>query len=211
MKIVQNIDLKEISLYLDKDISPIFMMVETNTKQTNIISSIKAGGEKYLREIYETHRVTFLQWIIKNYSIDEELAAEVYQKAFITFYYNIKEGKLTELSSSIKTYLFAIGKNLVREHFKKSQKFVDDTQLELQQVDDSITSKYEINEKKQSIKHYLQKIGEPCKTVIELFYFRHYSMEAIAIELGYKDERIAAKRKFICLRQLKELMKTPMN
>jgi len=211
LKIVQNIDLKEISLYLDKDISPIFMMVETNTKQTNIISSIKAGGEKYLREIYETHRVTFLQWIIKNYSIDEELAAEVYQKAFITFYYNIKEGKLTELSSSIKTYLFAIGKNLVREHFKKSQKFVDDTQLELQQVDDSITSKYEINEKKQSIKHYLQKIGEPCKTVIELFYFRHYSMEAIAIELGYKDERIAAKRKFICLRQLKELMKTPMN
>ena len=187
------------------------MMVETNTKLINQISSIKTGGEKYLREIYETHRVTFIQWIIKNYSIDEELAVELYQKAFITFYYNIKEGKLTELSSSIKTYLFAIGKNLVREHFKTGQKFVDDKQLELEQVEDSITSKYEKNAKKESIKNYLQRIGEPCKTVIELFYFRHYSMEAIANELGYKDERIAAKRKFICLRQLKELMKTPMN
>ena len=211
MKIAQTIYLKEISLYLNKDISPIFMKVETNTKQINLISSLKAGGEKYLREIYETHRVTFIQWIIKNYSIDEALAIEVYQRAFITFYYNIKEGKLTELRSNIKTYLFAIGKNLVREHFKTAQKFVDDTQIELEQVEESITKKYEINERKQSINHYLQKIGEPCKTVIELFYFKHYSMEAIANELGYKDDRIAAKRKFICLRQLKELMKTSMN
>ena len=43
---------------------------------------------------------------------DQDEAAEVYQKAFTIFYFNIRDGKLTELSASLETYLFGIGKRV---------------------------------------------------------------------------------------------------
>ena len=132
----------------------------------------------------------------------------LYQKTFIALYYNIKEEKLTELKSSIKTYLFAIGKNLLREQFKAGSKFVDIMEVshESDKIDNSIMDKYDQSNLKDVVNELLYKIGEPCKTVLELYYFHQYSMDSIAVELNYKTEQIAAKRKFICLKQLKTMV-----
>ncbi|UZR97807.1 sigma-70 family RNA polymerase sigma factor [Chondrinema litorale] len=184
------------------------MMTVDTVSGNQAITEIRTGGQKYLQSLYDAHRKEFVKWSLKYFRLDEDVAVEIYQQTFIAFYYNIKEGKLTELKSSVKTYLFAIGKNLMREHFKSKQKFVDTPEENFldTELDDSIMAKYENAGLKETIKEYLQKIGEPCKTVIELYYFRHFSMDAIANRLNYKTEQIAAKRKFICLKQLKSLM-----
>lgn len=185
------------------------MIAEHTTSNVNMIDKINSGGRKYLQELYDTYRKEFIKWAVKYYRLDEDIAVEIYQQTFIVFYYNIKEGKLTELKSSLKTYLFAIGKNLMKDHFKSKQKFVNtpESNLAAAGLDNSILDKYEDLGLKETIKEYLHKIGEPCKTVIELYYFKHYSMDAIANRLNYKTEQIVAKRKFICLKQLKTLMK----
>jgi len=187
------------------------MIVKNISDPNETIRSIAHGEEQYLKKLYNQYRKEFMIWAKKYFNIDTEVAGDIYQQAFISFYYNVKEGKITEMRSSIKTYLFAIGKNLAKQHHKSTNKFVDSTENIGEDVDESITKKYEQAALKEDIRTYLNKIGEPCKSVIELFYFRQYSMEAIALELGYKTEQIAAKRKFICLKQLKELMKANHN
>ena len=180
------------------------------TEQHMILDKVKDGDQKYLKGLYEQYRKEFAQWALKHYNIDDDVAAEIYQRAFIAFYYNVKEGKLTVMNSSLKTYLFAIGKNMLREHFKGESRFVesDEHVLESGEIDNSILEKYEKAEVRRELENLLQRIGEPCKTVLELYYFHNYSLEAIADRMQYKTEQIAAKRKFICLKQLKTMMQT---
>lgn len=172
------------------------------------LDQIKSGDRKILKELYTTHRDPFGTWARKVYQIDDEMIGEIYQRAFTALYFNVKSGKLDNLTSSIRTYLFAIGKNLIRDHFKSGKRIeaLDDSNKTGDQIDVSGITRYEEDDMKETVRRLLEKIGEPCKTVLHLFYFRQFSMEAIAHEMNYKTEQIAAKRKFICLKQMRDLI-----
>jgi RNA polymerase sigma factor (sigma-70 family) len=172
----------------------------------SVLDEIRKGDRKSLQQLYEQYRKAFEQWAMGHYKISEDESAEVYQKAFIAFYYNVKEGKLSQLNSSVKTYLFAIGKNILRQHFKATSRSMEPLDHNLETPDHSITDRYEQQHKKDIVKRLLAQIGEPCKTVLELYYFHDYSMDSIAETMNYKTEQIAAKRKFICLKQLKTMI-----
>jgi len=189
------------------------MFVEKTIVENLSLDEIRHADDSTLQELYNKFRKEFSMWAIKHYKVDEEAAGDIYQQTFIAFYYNVKDGKISELSSSIKTYLFSIGKNILRDHFKKSARFVDPQEytLESMDVDNTIMDNYERTEMTETISRLLHQIGEPCKTVLELYYFQNYSMESIAHELNYKTEQIAAKRKFICLQQIRSLMEANSN
>ncbi|MDN5216662.1 sigma-70 family RNA polymerase sigma factor [Fulvivirgaceae bacterium BMA12] len=184
------------------------MVGERIKDSDDVLRIIKSGDRKFLQQLYQQYRQEFGQWAAKRYNIDEDAIGEIYQRTFIALYYNIKNEKLTILNSSIKTYLFAIGKNQIYDHFKSSKRLAepDDLMINVDEADNSILDQYEQSDMKETVKQLLEKIGEPCKTTLELFYFKHYSMDAIAVEMGYKSEQIAAKRKFICLKQLRALL-----
>ncbi len=178
-------------------------------QQTNsVIDSIVNGHPKVVEDLYYRYRRSFGAWAAKYYGVDDDTAAEIYQRAFITFYYNIKDGKITHMSSSEKTYLFAIGKNLIREHFRLVAKQAEplSVEAELGSVDHGIMEKYEQSHRKDTVRRLLAQIGEPCNSVLTMFYFHGMNMKEIAAKLNYKTEQIAAKRKFICLKQLRSLM-----
>ncbi len=175
---------------------------------TDLLGQIRQGDRKFLQGLYDKYRDEFVLWASKNYRCDDDMAAEVYQQTFITLFYNVKNQKLTQLNSSLKTYLFAIGKNLLRDQFKILQRRQQILQVavDTSEMDNSIIERYEQSNMKCVVRELLLKIGEPCKTVLELFYFQNYSMDSIAQTMDYKTEQIAAKRKFICLRQMRSLL-----
>ncbi len=177
-------------------------------RENNKLLQIQKGDRKLLKKLYEEYRSAFIAWTKKRYDVNDDLASEIYQKAFIAFYYNIREGKITALKSSLKTYLFAIGRNQLRDQFKMNKKFVDQPESADHDmpVDASVMKKYEQQDLKEKISQLLNTIGEPCRTVLTLFYFRHFSMEAIAEYMDYSSRTVAAKRKFICLKQLRGLI-----
>jgi RNA polymerase sigma-70 factor (ECF subfamily) len=184
------------------------MGMETGQESANkLLAQVKIGERKFLRKLYEEHRNAFGIWISRNYHCDEDMIADIYQQAFTTFYYNVKEGKLTNLTSSLKTYLFAIGRNLIRDHFKIAtrRKEIMEVAVDIQHVDNEIISRYEHSALKETVKVLLGRIGEPCKTVLELFYLKGYALDVIASEMNYKSENIVSKRKFICLKQMRDL------
>jgi DNA-directed RNA polymerase specialized sigma24 family protein len=56
------------------------------------------------------------------------------------------------------------------------------------------------------VRKILNKIGDPCKTLMELIFIRGYSADAVVDEMGYSDERVVRKRKSLCLKQMRELL-----
>lgn len=177
--------------------------------QTELLTHIQQGDERLLNQLYAKYRGKFLNWARRRYQCDEEDAAEVYQKAFVIFYFNIKNGKLAELTSNLETYFFGIGKNVFRERFKDKYRVNTteiDERFEPKEMDLSIADKYSRIHQKTMVHELLGKLGEVCQKVLLLYYFKRFSMESIAENLGYKNELVAKKKKYQCLQKLRNMV-----
>lgn len=181
-------------------------------KENQILDAIKKGDPKVLEALYDQNRQPFLVWASQLYQCDTEDAVEIYQKAYTILYMNVRNEKLTTLTSSIKTYLFSIGKNLFREKFRdKHNRLVNlddvsNTNAVQNHVDTNILDDYQNQHQKELVRNLLTEIGNPCKKLLELMFIQGYSAEAVVREMGYSDERVVRKRKSLCLKKLREMV-----
>ena len=174
--------------------------------QEEIILKIKSGGQSELAVIYEEFRDEFLHWITREYRCSTDDGKDIYQMVILIFYDNVRQGKLQHLVSSVKTYLFGIGKNIARENLRKEKKFVPIGQEKWlrehltdepsQHIDEGIFAK---------AKSALEKLGQPCQRLIELFYYEKKSMPEITSALGYKNPETAKNQKCKCMARLRKL------
>lgn len=189
------------------------MAIEKDFKQGSVLlEAIKEGHPKTLEKLYDENRKPFVVWASQLYQCEDEDAIEIFQKAFTIFYFNVKNGKLIELTSSIKTYLFSIGKNLFREKFRdKHNKLVNIEDVAYssvvnEKIDTNILDDYQKDHQKEVVRKLLDEIGDPCKTLLVLVYIHNYSVEAIVEEMNYSDERVVRKRKSLCLKKMREMV-----
>ncbi|WP_343030555.1 sigma-70 family RNA polymerase sigma factor [Fulvivirga aurantia] len=167
---------------------------------------MKEGDKTVLDSLYAYYRDEFITWSGAMYKLSEDNAADVFQDAVITFYSNVKSGKLTELTSSIKTYLFAIGKNLSLKKIKKEKRMVlDDEVLEFNSSVEYQELSFEYTERQKTLAQIVEKLGDPCKSILKLFYFENFTMDSIAERLDYKNENVAKTQKLRCLQKLKSM------
>ena len=86
-----------------------------NRNDTDLLQKLKNGDTGALDRFYIAHRMEFVKWADKTYGLGSSEAIDIYQDSFIILYENIMNGKLINLESSLKTYMFAVGKNLNRK------------------------------------------------------------------------------------------------
>lgn len=179
------------------------------SEATETLEKIKEGDETFLKALYNKNRPAFIGWLLRHYGCTEEDAQEAYQRSFSVLYFNVKDGKVTELTSSVETYLYGIGKNVIKRIFSSNNKeHVSLDQIAEHQTDElNYYDKADQTHQKEMVKMMLNKIGDPCKSVLLMHYFKKYSMESIAQHMGYKTESVAKKKKFLCLQKLKEMVK----
>ena len=140
-------------------------------------------------------------------------ATEIYQNSFTIFYFNVRNGKIKELNSSLKTYLFAIGKNLVKEKFRSDIKYskfdfgAEELLLENSSfIVGNILDEYLKSDQIKMVRNLLNKIGDPCKKLLTLIFINNYSYDSVVKEMNYSDERVARKRKSVCLQKMRDLV-----
>lgn len=171
------------------------------------ILRIKEGAEEELKGLYTLYEEEFKTWSGAMYSLSEAEAADVFQDAVITFYFNVKKGKLTTLTSTVKTYLFAIGKNLALKKIRKDNRLVVDN--EVMEFNANVAYeelRVECSERQQLIAGCLQQLGDPCHSILRMFYFDRFSMDSIAQRLGYKNEHVVKSQKLRCLQRLRGML-----
>jgi len=173
-----------------------------------IIEKIKNGDRSQLAIIYRTYRSEFIAWITSHHQCSRDEAREVYQVSILALHENILSNKLSSLHSSIKTYLFAIGKNKFFEFRKAESRFDDAVEPETIEMEELETWESEDREAKlQVAEKSLEKLGDPCKTLLELYYFHDMSMDEIADKLNYKNRDTAKNLKCKCLNRLRNIFR----
>lgn len=170
------------------------------------IQRIKAGDEGLLSSIYEMYRKDFLKFGHR-YLKDETQILDVYQDAFVAFYENIKNDKVAELKSTIKTYIFSIGKYMLIHKFKDDIKQVNSDDIDgFEFVDVSMDREETNSHLQETMQAALSKLNDKCKQLLVLFYYRKYAMESIVENMGYKNANVAKNQKKRCMQYLREIM-----
>ena len=138
--------------------------------------------------------------------MNDEAAHDLYQDVQMYVYENIIKGKLTNLSSSLKTYLYAIAKNQISLKFRKSSTANDHEASIMEHLIFLSGSEQEDDAKQNKvrlIKKAITTMLEPCKSLLKLFYYDNLSFKAISQRLGYKNESVAKNQKKRCLDRLR--------
>lgn len=176
--------------------------------EQKILSRLRAGDEKCLRELYQQHRNDFVHWACRQYPLEEEEAKDIFQVTMLAFYENAASGKITHLSCELKTYLFAIAKNHIHNLLRNkasSANFVD--VADIKETDNSLEEEEAKAHQKTLVHQAIALLPPDNRKVLELYYFHDYDMASVAREMGYKNEGVAKVKKLQCLRKLSVILK----
>ena len=174
------------------------------TEDQYLIEQLKQKNLKTLDKVYLTYKEEFFLFA-RGFSISEEDIADVYQETVISFYENIQKGKLNQLTSSLKTYLFAIGKFKIYKQANKSEINYNDAVV-FYANEEIKTFEIAVSNKRQKIlKKAFNSLGDKCKIVLELYYYEGLTLDEIQNYLKYSSKDVLKSQKSRCLKQLKKI------
>ncbi len=178
----------------------------------NLVQYIQQEFPKALDRFYLSHRTEFFKWAEKNFGLDKEHTVDLYQDAIIILYENVRNGKFSYQHASLKTYLFAIGKNLIHSFLRQQQR----EQTNRSVLHREWTETGENNALPEEFSCYqhaldelpsaISQIPERGQRLISLFYFDKQSMKQITSTLGYRNEDVVKSTKLRYLKNLRHIL-----
>ncbi len=133
------------------------------------------------------------------------MLVDIYQDAVIILYQNVVEEKITELKSSLSTYLFGIAKNLILKALRQKKR----TPLQLDQIPEVAVAPHFLQQTNRDHEQHkmqaaLARLGKTCKQILEYFYYYDFNLEVIAERMDYKNANTVKAQKHRCMKQLEE-------
>ena len=175
----------------------------------------KAAFNNEFTQIYDELRPSFIAYFGNRYSfLRAEDIADIYNDSLLAFYQNIESGKLATLTCSIKSYIYTIGRNkavdLIRSQHPEAHVSADTIEMF-----DRVNAIWEDaneteREKQNAVRHIVNKLVEPCRTILNLFYYEMESMKAIAKQMKYASADVAKTKKNQCMTKVRNVAKDYM-
>lgn len=182
----------------------------SSTRDNEIINFLQSDLERGIDLIYSYYKIDFCSWIISKFNVAKEEAEEIFQASLLALIENLKSGKLSSFSSSLKTYLFSIGKNKCLDYLKKKKRYTVFSFYKFVLYDDGdqeLIRKKEFEDKLNLVLEILEEIGPPCYVLLSMFYYENKNWASIANALGYKDEHSARSMKYKCIQKIRKLIR----
>lgn len=165
------------------------------------IEKLKQRDPKTLERLYLAHKTSFVQFAAK-YQMRQEDVLDVYQDAFVAMVENAEKGKIDDLKSELKTYLFSIGKYMIYNVLKKPKT------EELIYLEDSFEVE-DLNESEDlllKLEKNLNNLGEQCYKILRMFYYENLKLDDILNKSSYQSKDVLKSQKARCIKQLKEML-----
>ena len=181
--------------------------------EVDFINIFIEENDALIKKLYYEHRNAFFGFG-KKYSLTDTELADIYQDAFLALRKQAISGKLYEVKSSLKTYLFGIGKHLIYNELKRQNNFtrinINDNNEVARSHEIVLNTNTDLTLEQKLLQKYFKKLGEKCKNVLTLFYYRGLTNEEIAQKENYENEAVVRSQKSRCLKTLKEYIKSSL-
>ncbi|RLD18880.1 MAG: hypothetical protein DRI69_09530 [Bacteroidetes bacterium] len=174
-------------------------------KQVTIeLTHLQNDGDIALERMYRSYKAEFFDFGRRYLSSDEDIS-DIYQDTVIAMYEKVATGQLTELSCSVKTYLFSIGKHLMINRYKSNQQVKFELFEEVDLAGSIDVYPPELSLQAEKLKTVILQLEDGCQRILTLYYYRNFNMESIAANLGYKNANVVKSHKARCMKRLRKL------
>lgn len=183
------------------------MSTDTNLEEEKeLLRGLAGHNPVAIEKIYRDNFEVIQSYIIKNSGFADD-ARDIFQEAMVVLFEK-SQSESFELSCRIRTFLYAVCRRLWLKRIQKEKRRYAsgiDTQNESVSVGEEIEEHEEREEELDMLEESLNKIGEPCKSLLEAFYIQKKTMPEIAEFFGYTNADNAKTQKYKCLVRLKKL------
>lgn len=174
------------------------------------LEALRLQPDEAMTRIYREHRTAFIRWAQGWTRLTEPDLADVFQDCCVALLKNIRTGRLTVLTASVRTYLFGIGKNLLNERLRATARtsFPGEERLRLpDDFDLGAEHRMLLNEEEKRLQNALARLGEPCHRLLCLTFYEGMRSAEIAAAMGYASDEVVRTQRKRCLDKLKNLFK----
>lgn len=156
--------------------------------------------------LYDQYYGLIESLVVKN-GLEKTRTKDIFQDAIVVLWKMVNK-KGFVLSSTVKTLLYAIGYNQIRNRLRTVGRV---TELKAEQdvipIEASFFEKLVAVEKTKIVLQLLQTLGEDCQKIIQLYYYQQLSMKKIQTIFEDKSDAVTKNRKARCLKKIRTEVK----
>ncbi len=164
-----------------------------------LLLRLKAGDQEAFKFLYGSYFPYVTFFVLKNKGSQHD-AEDVFQETMLVLLKKVDDPEFA-LHASLKTYLYAIAKNIWLKKIRDNR-FVPLGNLELLQTD-APAADGEREDRIQGLGRWVTAITRHCQLVIKAFFFYKMPMDAVMSRMGWKNRHTAANQQYKCLQQIR--------
>lgn len=179
--------------------------MSTFEQEKQLLEGLALNDRAVIEAIYRDNYPMVQSFVLNNSGNGDE-ARDIFQEAMIVLFEKAKSGSF-ELNCLLKTYIYSVCRRLWLKRLQQLQRYgnlVENVE-EMVAVDEDL----ELHEKHNAdfilMEKAMNKIGEPCKSLLDAYYIQKKNMQEIAADFGYTNADNAKTQKYKCLLRLKKL------
>ena len=158
-------------------------------------------------------------YLRKNYSVSDDDIDDIFQEASVALYLNIRDGKLSSLTSSLGTYFMKVCINQTLKFMGKKSKvmpLIDENRISNTNSvrDDKIDELYgfcmDTEEEDRKIRmellvnNIIASMTDTCKNILHGYYWDDFSTSTIADMFSFSDANSVKAQKYKCVKKFRD-------
>jgi RNA polymerase sigma factor (sigma-70 family) len=170
-----------------------------------ILDRIRKGDEGALEELYRENRKPVTALVRRNSGTEDD-ADDMLQEALVTLWERVRSGRF-RYSAKLGTFIYATARNMWLRRLARARREVPETDADPPADDASPLELMIEEEEAEAVRLALERLGEPCRKLLLLFYWEEESMETIASLLGMANADTVKSKKYQCKKSLEALVR----
>ena len=173
-----------------------------------ILDGIRRGDDESLVTLYRLCEGPVHRYVMSNTGTRDD-ADDMLQEALVILWERVRDGRF-EHTARLSTFVVGTVKNLwLRRLARARREFPDEGSMEMASDPDTTALDSLIDrERATAVRDALERLGEPCRSILLLFYWDQASMEEIAQRLGFANSDTVKARKYQCKKSLQRILQT---
>ena len=172
-----------------------------------------------LNRFLSDERGRVLSYLRKQFSVSDDDLDDIFQESSMALFLNVRDGKLSTLTSSLGTYFMKVCINQTLKFLGKSNKTMplfDDRRITNSDFvrDDKIAELYgacidaEEEEKKTRmellVNNIIASMTDTCKNILHGYYWDDFSTSTIADMFNFSDANSVKAQKYKCVKKFRD-------
>ena len=167
-----------------------------------IISGIIKGDEQVYNDLYE-YEFSKVVRLVTNNSGSVDGAKDVFQDALVILIEKVYSKKL-DLTCSVSTYLYSICRFLWLDQLRQNKREISlEDEYSYKIADITVVGFGNTPDVFENVNSAIETLGDPCKQLLESYYYQNLSWDEIASNLGYANAASARNQKYKCLERIR--------